>query len=138
MQQGRSGVTRSRQARRLVRPLFFASPFVGIALAGVVWKIVADRFQIQFGEVATTWIPLTFRMRISMWRELMWPWVERYWLWGLGPYRWGWPVEESYYMLLILKGGIFAVLSFILFIGCTLARLARYFAFTHRWQGAAD
>ncbi len=129
-------LARSPQAKRLVRPLLIASPVVGTVLAGVFWKIIADRFQVQFGDVATTWVPLTFRIRVKMWRDLMWPWVERYWVWGLGPYRWGWPVEESYYMFLLLKGGILAIGSFFVFIVYTLARLARYFRFTHRWQGA--
>ncbi len=129
-------LARSPQAKRLVKPLLAASPLVGAVLAGAFWKIIADRFQVQFGEVATTWVPLTFRVRVRMWREIMWPWVQRFWVWGLGPYRWGWPVEESYYMFLILKGGILAVGSFFLFIGYTLVRLARYFRFTHRWQGA--
>jgi hypothetical protein len=39
-------------------------------------------------------------------------------------------------MFLILKGGIFALLSFILFIGYSLKRLKRYFPFVSDWRGA--
>jgi hypothetical protein len=125
-------------AKRLVKPLLLLSPLVGFILATVFWSILSERLQIQFGHAATSLIPSSFRIRIHMWRELMWPWVERYWLWGLGPYRWGWPTEESYYMLLILKGGILALLSYFALLGVMLFRLRRYFAWIRQWQGAVS
>ncbi len=127
---------KSPPAKRLVKPLLVLSPLVGIVLGTVFWKILSERFQIQFGSAASSLIPLSFRIRMTMWRELMWPWVERFWVWGLGPYRWGWPVEESYYMFLILKGGFLAILSYFALVAVMLVRLRRYFPWTGRWQGA--
>lgn len=123
-------------ARRLIRPALIAAPLIGLIVLKVFWDLVEARIDAQFSQVAVSWVPHSFRIRIYMWRELMWPWVERFWLWGLGPYRWGWPDEESYYMFLILKSGIFGLVSYVVLTIGMAVRLRRYLPHVSTTAGA--
>ncbi len=129
-------LTRSAQAKQVVKPLLIVAPVIGLVLGSVFWKIISERLSGQFSQAATTLIPHSFSIRIWMWRELMWPWVERFWFWGLGPYRWGWPDEESYYMFTILKAGLFGMLAYAALHLVLFFRLSAIFRGARTWQGA--
>jgi hypothetical protein len=108
------------------------TPIVALVVARTFIAMFEERLGYQFGE-RTGWVPLTLGVRLYLWREVMWPYVERYWLWGLGTYRGGWVTEENYYMFLILKAGIFSLAAYAAVSWAMVRRLYRDFRRSMGW-----
>jgi hypothetical protein len=127
--------TSSRQARAYLRPMLYLLPVIITLLATVFWNIVSDRLEMQFGASAESLIPHTWKVRLYLWQEVMWPYISEHWLWGLGTVRLGWNFFESYYVFLILTTGIFGVLAYLGLSVGVLINLSGYRGDT-TWRGS--
>lgn len=116
----------SRQARAYLRPMLFLLPVIITLLATVFWNIVSDRLEMQFGASAESLVPHTWKVRLYLWQEVMWPHISDHWLWGIGTVRFGWNFFESYYIFLMLTVGIFGLLAYLFFSGGVLIKLSGY------------
>lgn len=76
-------------------------------------------------------IPKSIIYRIDNWREEFLPIVREYWLFGYGAELpetlVGVPSEDSQFIYMLLKGGVFYVMAFLVFIGVVIRRLSHFY-----------
>lgn len=124
----------SKATRSMLRPLLYMLPFVVVVLAVVFWPIISHRLGIQFRDTGSM-TPTSWQGRMEIWRNVLIPAVERYWLWGVGAEKPGWVAEENYYIFCIVKAGIFCLLAYVSVSTILLVRLIRDFVNDTSWWG---
>jgi hypothetical protein len=127
--------TFNKSSRVMLRPLLYVLPLAVALLAGVFWPMISHRLGLQFRDT-TSLIPHTWQVRVNLWTEILWAYVERDWLWGIGTYQANWSTEENYYFYVILKAGIFGLVSYVLLLAVMLGRLRMDFKHDGTWRGA--
>lgn len=118
----------SKPARRYLLPLPLLLPLLAIPLR----EQLLHRLSMQFGGGGI--LPQTFAYRIEVWRDVFWPLIQESWLWGFAPVfpaNLSWGYAESQYINLLLVGGIWALLTHLLWVLMTL-RWAFRMAFSSR------
>jgi hypothetical protein len=99
---------------------------LGIALAVIIFQpFFSARLDQQLGTGAAQGLaPQSFAFRIKLWQDLFLPAIGQHLLLGAGPapavlnY---WSTEESQYLFLLLRGGLFYLFSYLLLIGVAMA-----------------
>lgn len=99
---------------------------IGIILAVVIFKpFISSRLDEQIGSgAAQGLLPLSLVFRIQLWNDLFLPAIGEHLIFGAGPAPTvfsKWSAEESQYLLLLLRGGLFYFFSYILLIGVCIA-----------------
>jgi hypothetical protein len=110
--------------RRVPKLVFFM--LAGIALAVLLFPaFLSSRLDQQLGVGAAQGVvPQSLAFRVQLWETLFLPAVGQHLLFGSGPSPAVlalWPAEESQYLLLLLRGGLAYLASYLLLIGTALA-----------------
>lgn len=110
--------------RRLPRSLVFV--VVGMALTAFIFSpfILARFNDWHTGPDSQGIVPQAYAHRIVLWRDLILPEIGQHLLFGSGPAPKSsayWSSEETQYLYLLLRGGLFYLLSYLLLVGVAIA-----------------
>src|SRR5437588_2376596 len=123
--------------RRVPRLVFFV--LLGIIIAGIIfWPFISDRIVGWIGGGPGQGFFPTYASRIRLWKDLFLPAIAQHIWFGSGPAPAAlqyWPSEESQYFALLLKGGIFDLLSYLLLMGVAIAACWRQIKSDHESAG---
>jgi len=97
----------------------------GVALAALIFQpFLSARLNQQLGlGAAQGLVPQSLAFRIKLWQEIFLPAIGQHLLFGDGPapaVLQFWSVEESQYLHLLLRGGLFYLFSYLLLIGVAM------------------
>jgi O-antigen ligase len=106
---------------------------IGIALAIIVFypyvqPLIEKRLNYQYREGG--WVPQTLGYRFKVWREIFIPAIKQHFPWPVYPTvpsYFAWKFEESQYILLLFRTGLVGFISYLTWIGVTIAFLYRRF-----------
>lgn len=113
----------SNKIKYYARYLIVAIPIIGVIIYYFFLPVVMYRLHQQF-RYAETIIPETFVFRVYGWKWLV-PRILEVLPWGLGPAP---HCTETYYLLLLAVGGLFAMVAFFGSISVLLKNLKNIFA----------
>jgi len=110
------------KSRRVWVAISLIIPILGIS-ALVFSSRLLKQASFQFGDYGYaygymahpgSWLPRTVVNRFIDWQEKLWPVIRETWLWGYGPTLpdVGVQSDDSQFIYMLLKGGIFYVLAF--------------------------
>jgi len=104
----------------------------GTALAAIIFQpFLLARLDQQLGVgAAQGLLPQSLAFRIRLWQDLFLPAIGQHLLFGAGPapaVLQIWSVEESQYLHLLLRGGLFFLFSYLLLIGVAMTTCWRQF-----------
>ena len=119
-----------RRGVRMVLPLLvgvLVSALLIIVLYPVLEPLLESRLGHQF-QTGESLVPHTLSFRFVLWRELFFPAIREHFPWPVHPTipaNYGWSTEESQYVMLLFRMGVFGLLGHLGWVGMTLFWLYR-------------
>ena len=118
-------IIESYDKRRRFKRLLAAAVIAVLAYV-ILQPLISERFAYQSrGESV---VPETLSFRFEIWNDVFLPLLRDHWLWGVRPSipldsDWQW--AESQYLLLVYRGGVFALVGHLAWVGMILIWLRR-------------